>query len=145
MFTGHIGLNVTDLDRSRDFYQRVFGLTAHGEGEDGDRRWTFLADGSGAVAVTLWQQSAGSFATGTPGLHHLAFSVDSLAEVRAAQETLRALGVELVHGGVVGHADGLESGGIFFTDPDGIRLEISTADAEGAAAPSSTAPTCGFF
>ncbi|MFJ5995167.1 hypothetical protein [Streptomyces sp. NPDC092370] len=38
------------------------------------------------------------------------------------------------------------SGGIFFFDPDGIRLEIFTpTGADVAPAPSGTAPTCGFF
>ncbi|MEV5257368.1 VOC family protein [Streptomyces anulatus] len=38
------------------------------------------------------------------------------------------------------------SGGIFFSDPDGIRLEIyAPTGADPADAPTSGAPTCGFF
>ena len=48
--------------------------------------------------------------------------------------------------GVVAHGEGAASGGIFFTDPDGIRLEIyAPGGAESAPAPSGAAPTCGFF
>jgi hypothetical protein len=59
---------------------------------------------------------------------------------------VRELGLKLHHDGIVPHGEGQSSGGIFFEDPDGIRLEIYTATGADAhqAAPSA-APTCGFF
>ncbi|NEE50887.1 VOC family protein, partial [Streptomyces sp. SID8455] len=86
--TGHIGLNVTDLDRSIAFYREVFDFEVLGEGKDGDRRWAFLGRDSRLV-VTLWQQSEGSFAPALPGLHHLSFQVDTVEEIRATEEVLR--------------------------------------------------------
>ncbi|MCG6494697.1 VOC family protein [Kitasatospora sp. A2-31] len=145
--TGHIGLNVTDLDRSVAFYRRALGLEPMREGTEPDRRFAFLGR-DGRLVITLWQQSEGVFATGAPGLHHLSFQVDSLEEVRAAEQVLRELGAEFAHDGVVPHGEGTASGGIFFTDPDGIRLEIYTptgVDGTGAEAPTKSAPTCGFF
>ncbi|MFJ9946325.1 VOC family protein [Kitasatospora sp. NPDC091207] len=143
--TGHIGLNVTDLDRSTAFYRDVLGLEVVNEGTDPERRFAFLGR-DGRLVITLWQQSAGTFATAAPGLHHLSFQVDSLDEVRAAERLLRELGAEFAYDGVVPHSEGAASGGIFFTDPDGIRLEIYTPKGvEDTAAPSGTAPTCGFF
>ncbi|MFI6847182.1 VOC family protein [Kitasatospora sp. NBC_00085] len=145
--TGHVGLNVTDLDRSIAFYRRTLGLELINEGTDPDRRFAFLGR-DGRLLITLWQQSTGTFATAAPGLHHLSFQVDSLDEVRAAEQVLRELGAEFAHEGVVPHGEGAASGGIFFTDPDGIRLEIYTpkgVDETGAAAPAGSAPTCGFF
>ena len=54
--------------------------------------------------------------------------------------------MKLHHGGIVPHGEGASSGGIFFEDPDGTRLEIyAPAGANTAPAPSGTAPTCGFF
>lgn len=142
--TGHVGLNVTDLDRSVAFYRQVFGFEA-AEGSDGDRRWAFLSLG-GTLVLTLWQQSEGDFAASRPGLHHLSFQVDSVDEVRAAEDVLRGLGASFAHEGVVPHREGGSSGGIFFSDPDGIRLEIFTGSgADTAPAPHASAPTCGFF
>ncbi|MBO1419777.1 VOC family protein [Streptomyces sp. FH025] len=145
--TGHVGLNVTDLARSIDFYRAVLGLDIAHEGTDPDRRFALLGR-DGRLVVTLWQQSTGAFATAAPGLHHLSFEVESLDEVRAAERLLRELGAEFAHDGVVPHSEGSASGGIFFTDPDGIRLEIyarTGVDETEAVVPDATVPTCGFF
>lgn len=143
MNTGHIGLNVTDLSRSERFYSEALGLTPIGGSKDGDRRYTFLGDGTRLV-LTLWEQSNGRFDAATPGLHHLSFQVDSADAVRQAEERLRALGAKFVHEGLVAHAEGADSGGIFFEDPDGTRLEIfTTSGVKGA--PVADGPACGFF
>ena len=144
--TGHVGLNVTDLARSTVFYQRALGLDVLNEGQDGDREWAFLGR-DGSLLITLWRQSTGSFATDLPGLHHLAFQVETLADVRAVQTNLRELGAEFHYDGVVPHQEGGDSGGVYFTDPDGIRLEVYTAAgvAGHEAAPVGAVPACGFF
>jgi lactoylglutathione lyase len=86
------------------------------------------------------------------GLHHLAFEVGSIDEVEAAEARVRALGGSVQHGGIVPPSESAGSGGIFFTDPDGIRLEIYAGDGAqthpatpAGAAPAGAAPTCGFF
>jgi catechol-2,3-dioxygenase len=143
--TGHVGLNVTDLEKSLPFYLRVFGLEILAEGKDDNRRWAFLAR-DGRLVLTLWEQSGTPFSTSSAGLHHLSFQVDSIEDVEVAQAVLRELGADFAHDGVVSHSEGAASGGIFFTDPDGIRLEIyAPTGAEDAPAPTGSAPTCGFF
>lgn len=142
---GHIGLNVTDLTRSVDFYRRALGFEQLGINNEGDRRYAFLGF-DGDLRLTLWQQSDGEFSTRTPGLHHLSFQVDSIEQVRGVESALKDLGVTFAHDGVVAHGEGASSGGIFFTDPDGIRLEVFAPDgAQGEAAPHGESPTCGFF
>lgn len=143
--TGHVGLNVTDLERSIDFYRRALGFEPLGISTDGEHRYAFLGS-DGTLRLTLWQQSGGTFSANTPGLHHLSFEVDSVEAVRAVEAVLKELNVRFAYDGVVAHGEGAASGGIFFTDPDGIRLEVYAASgAEHAPAPSGSAPTCGFF
>ncbi|MFB8777776.1 VOC family protein [Streptomyces broussonetiae] len=143
--TGHIGLNVTDIDRSLAFYRDVLGFVLIGEGKEEDRRYAFLGDGEKLV-LTLWQQARGAYDGTRAGLHHLALEVDSIDQVRTYEQALRAAGAAFAHEGVVAHAEGAASGGIFFHDPDGTRLEISApSGAQAAPAPSGAAPTCGFF
>ena len=143
--TGHVGLNVTDLDRSVPFYVAVFGFELVAEGKEEGRRWAFLGR-DGRLVLTLWQQSDTRFPESSAGLHHLSFQVESIEEVRAAEAVLRQRDAEFRHDGVVPHGEGMSSGGIFFTDPDGIRLEIyAPTGADAAHAPTASAPTCGFF
>lgn len=141
---GHVGINVTDLDRSIGFYRAVFGFELSVRSDSG-RRYAFLSQAGDAV-LTLWEQSSGRFAPDRPGLHHLAFRVDSIEAVEAVEGRARQAGATIHHGGIVPHAEGTDSGGLFFEDPDGVRLEVFAAAGAGRApAPTAGAPTCGFF
>ncbi|KFG77411.1 VOC family protein [Streptomyces mutabilis] len=143
--TGHIGLNVTDIDRSLTFYGQLLGFDVLGERKDEDRRFAFLGR-NGELTLTLWQQADDAYAPARAGLHHLAFQVETMEQVRAAEAALTAHGVDFAYEGVVAHEEGASSGGIFFRDPDGTRLEIYAADgAEGAQAAAVEGPACGFF
>ncbi|MFF0550448.1 VOC family protein [Streptomyces sp. NPDC004311] len=143
--TGHVGLNVTDLDRSLAFYRDALDFRVLGEGTEEGRRHAFLGR-DGELVLTLWQQAGGPYAPHVAGLHHLAFSAGAIEEVREYEERLRGLGVEFAYEGVVAHGEGAASGGIFFHDPDGTRLEISVPlGAQDAPVPVESAPTCGFF
>lgn len=147
--TGHVGLNVSDLDRARRFYQAVFGWELLAESSDPDKRYAFLGTPGEEqkIFVTLWQQSDGPFDKARSGLHHLSFEVDSIHDVEAAEARLRKLGATIHHDGIVPHSEGETSGGLFFEDPDGIRLEIYTRAGANLhhGAPSGEMPTCGFF
>lgn len=143
--TGHVGLNVTDVPRSIAFYQAVLGLDVLGESTEDGRRYAFLGR-NGDLVLTLWQQSVDGFATDRSGLHHLAFNVPTLEDVDAAVEHLKALNVPLIYDEVLAHMPGMSSGGIFFTDPDGIRIEICTGSGlDHIPALEHGAPSCGFF
>jgi catechol 2,3-dioxygenase-like lactoylglutathione lyase family enzyme len=152
--TGHVGLNVTDLKRSRDFYQDVFGLELLGQSTEDGHRFAFLGNPAVAsddflerLAITLWEQSSGDFSTSTPGLHHLAFHVDSVDEVERIRDQVRRLGAALLYDGeIVPHSADFESGGFFFLDPDGVRLEVcAPAGVAKERAVAGAAPSCGFF
>ena len=142
---GHVGLNVTDLARSTGFYREALGLDLAGESRSAGREYAFLAR-EGRLLLTLWRQSGGTTPADRPGLHHLAFQVESIEQVREAEDRLKALGAVIHHGGIVPHGEGGDSGGLFFEDPDGIRLEIyATTGAGDRPAPHTDGPTCGFF
>jgi lactoylglutathione lyase len=152
--TGHVGINVTDLGRSRAFYSEVLGLEVLGESTGDGRRFAFLGDPDvespvflDRLAITLWEQSTGTFSPSAPGLHHLAFHVDSVSDVERVRDRLQALGVELLHGGeIVPHSTEFDSGGVFFLDPDGTRLEVcAPAGVPTERAVTGAAPSCGFF
>lgn len=139
---GHIGISVTDLDKSVVFYQDAFNLvTIETNPELG---YAFMGS-DGQVTLTLWQQAAHNAPARGAGLHHLAFEVDTVSEVLEAEERIRELGAKFLYESIVAHAEGSDSGGIFFLDPDGNRLEIYAPKGITALAPTGNAPTCGFF
>jgi lactoylglutathione lyase len=141
--TGHIGLNVNDIARSKKFYTDVFGLEVRGE-STGEHKYAMLAK-DGKLVLTLWQQSSTEFSGQTAGLHHLSFQAKSVDEVKQIETKLREQGTKLIYDGIVLHSEGAKSGGIFFEDPDGIRLEIFTTEGlEAFSAPESKV-ACGFF
>jgi catechol 2,3-dioxygenase-like lactoylglutathione lyase family enzyme len=143
--TGHVGLNVSDLARSVDFYTHVLGLDVQSRSDADGRAFAFLGSGGGPV-LTLWQQSDRPFSSSAAGLHHLSFAARDAAEVEKIAGRLRERGARIFHGQVAAHREGSDSGGVFFADPDGIRLEVFAPDAgAGRSAPSGSAPTCGFF
>ncbi|MFC1413260.1 VOC family protein [Streptacidiphilus sp. N1-12] len=147
--TGHVGINVTDLDRSVAFYRDVLGLQVLGGSAPGtvpERRVASLGK-DGRLVLTIWQQAAGAHQSDRAGLHHLAFEVDTVQEVREAEWALKERGAAFQYDGVVPHGEGRDSGGVFFSDPDGTRLEVFTGSgvADEGKAPFSDAPTCGFF
>lgn len=142
--TGHVGLNVRDLTRSRQFYHEAFGFRVMAESTEAGKRFAFLGQDD-TIVLTLWEQSRETFPADRAGLHHLSFQVETVEQVRGAEARLRALGAKIHHGGIVAHREGAGSGGLFFEDPDGIRLEIFAATGVAAHAPNGAAPTCGFF
>jgi catechol 2,3-dioxygenase-like lactoylglutathione lyase family enzyme len=142
---GHIGLNVRNLERSREFYGTVFGFETVFESSAPGRKFAFLGLEDRPI-LTLWQQSEEEFQKKSAGLHHLSFEAESIDQVKRAEEKLRTLGVKFQYEGIVPHREGAASGGIFFEDPDGIRLEIfSPTGLENKKAPHADAPSCGFF
>jgi len=139
--TGHVGINVTSLERSKQFYMAAFGLDIMGDSTEEGKKFVFLTDGERLV-LTLWEQSVGRFDPKAPGLHHLSFEMDSVEKLREAEAKIKDLGAEFLYDGIVAHGEGAPSGAFYFEDPDGTRLEIYSADAgEGHSAPSGEAPT----
>lgn len=145
METGHVGINVTNLEQSKRFYAEVFGFQTMHESTHEASRFLFLGDGN-RIQLTLWEQSQGRFAKRLPGLHHLSFCVSGPEEIQRIEQQLKARNATIYYGGIVPHGVGAESGGIFFEDPDGTRLEVFTekvSTIQTSVAPA--APACGFF
>ena len=124
----HVRLTVSDIDRSRAFYDDVFGLPvafevpADADEATRDQLWWLY----GGVVYALGDSLLGLRPVGVDrfdedrtGLDHLSFAVDSRADLDAAVAVLDERGI--AHGGVkdIGVGAILE-----FRDPDGIALEL---------------------
>ena len=124
----HVRLTVTDLARSRAFYDDVFGLPVAFElPEDADEEtrqqlW-FLFGGViyrlGDSLFGLRPVGSDRFVEDRTGLDHISFAVDSRSDLVSAVTTLDERGV--AHDGIkdIGAGYILE-----FRDPDNIALEL---------------------
>ncbi len=131
----HIRLTVTDLVRSRAFYDQLFGWdVAYEVPADADdatkQALGFLFGGliyavpGGLVGLRPVAPGGDAFDENRVGLDHLALSVGSHADLDAAVEALEALGAPHEQVKDLGQVLILE-----FRDPDGIALELSAPKA----------------
>ena len=127
----HVRLTVTDIDRSRAFYDDVFGLPVAVQmpadaDEETRKQYWFLFGGIiyqlGDSLLGLRPVSDEEFNENRTGLDHVSFAVASRDELDSAATSLDGLGVS--HGGVkdIGAGYILE-----FRDPDNIALELFAA------------------
>ena len=138
---GHIGIQVTNVDRSLNWYRDILGLTVTGRwpmGENGEMAFMRFTDDHHNIVlfthptrVTDENRHAGYNA-----LQHIALEVADRDEWLKALADLKRKGVEIVQGPLIhgpegGDGPGRNFGGsgsrsFYFLDPDGNRLEIYT-------------------
>jgi catechol 2,3-dioxygenase-like lactoylglutathione lyase family enzyme len=145
MKVGHIGINVNNIQRSKEFYAGLFGFDLMRESSEEGKKFAFLGN-KGKLFLTLWEQSDKPFSSSNAGLHHLAFELENMEKLKIFENTLEVLGVEKIYDKIVSHTEASGSGGLYFLDPDGIRLEVCVSEGMHECSPASTnGPSCGFF
>jgi catechol 2,3-dioxygenase-like lactoylglutathione lyase family enzyme len=122
----HVALSVGDVERAAQWYIDVLGFARRHEGM-WDGIPVFIGKGTTAIAlfpVRSKESSAPSERRGVRMLH-LAFRANRKGFL-AAQEELKQRGIQFEF------QDHEISHSIYFRDPDGHQLEITTYDLEGA-------------
>jgi glyoxylase I family protein len=128
--THHVALTVTDLGASLTWYREVLGFEHvphldYEHPDHGGHAAVTVQPGSGTVVVLHHHDANGGerFAERRTGLDHVCFRVPDRAAIEAWQRRFRHLGVS--------HSAPAEQSGawfLVFRDPDGIQLELGTAD-----------------
>lgn len=122
----HIYIAVLDLERSETFYDQVM------LGALGFRKNKFMLGNDPHIQyfnrhfgyVLRPSQIQTTHAPLAPGLHHFCFRVDSIADVAQVATQLRNAGIEASEAKLYPEyaADYCAT---YFSDPDGIRLEVT--------------------
>ena len=122
----HIYITVSDMARAEAFYTTVLGQVL------GFRHNRFTLGSDPHVQfynrhfgyVLRPARVATAHEPYSPGLHHFCFRVDTVADVTEAARTLQAAGIAATDAQL--YPDyAPDYWATFFTDPDGIRLEIT--------------------
>jgi catechol 2,3-dioxygenase-like lactoylglutathione lyase family enzyme len=128
---GHVDLVCRDLDRSLAFYALVFGPLGLSEpflveGERGEQihylRFPTPGSGSFGLRQALEPQDFELYA---PGLHHVAFAVESHEDVDAVHARVVEAGGEVLHPPRFWPQYHPAYYATFFLDPDGFRIEVA--------------------
>jgi glyoxylase I family protein len=128
-YIAHVRLTVTDIERSRQFYERVFGwpvlLEVPENADEATRnQLSFLYGGViydlGGTLLGLRPVANDRFDEDRTGLDHIAFRLGSKDELDSAATHLDEVGVEHEPVKDIGPSYILE-----FRDPDNIALELT--------------------
>ena len=115
---GHIVLNVSDVEKSLEFYRDVIGfeVSSYRPG-----RSAFLTCGVIHHNLALFQASedAQPWRKGQIGLSHFAFKVTNYPSLQAAHQRLVEAEATIDH--VTNHG---VTRSVYFQDPDGITMEL---------------------
>jgi glyoxylase I family protein len=118
----HVGLTVTDLDRSAAWYTAVLGWKElmRDRGETSAFAYGMLP---GGITLVLRQHDAGEsdpFSECRAGLDHLSFSIESMDDLNGLEARLQGAGTAASPVSDMPHAWMLT-----FRDPDNIALEVT--------------------
>lgn len=132
----HVYLAVSDPARSEAFYDRVLidvlGFRKNRFTLGQDPHVQYYNRHFGLVLRPVRPGADGALArhdSYAPGLHHLCWRLDSIAEVQAAAAALRTAGIDATEARCWPEY-APDYWATFFTDPDGIRLELTNYRAE---------------
>jgi catechol 2,3-dioxygenase-like lactoylglutathione lyase family enzyme len=113
----HIALKVRSAERSKEFYQEIFGMKVVWEPDPYN---VYLSSGCDNIAI---HEVSDNFLKSAEErqLDHLGFVVESIERVKELEENFRARGVTIVHPFKI-HRDG--SASFYCADPDGIVIQM---------------------
>ena len=122
----HIYVTVSDLTKSEPFYDQVLiealGFRKNKFTLSGDPHIQYFNRHFGFVLRPA--RVYARHEPHSPGLHHFCLRVDSTAEVHAVAERLRSAGIDASEAKLYPQY-APDYTATFFTDPDGIRLEVT--------------------
>lgn len=117
----HVAVTVSDLDRSREWYRKLFDTEPVLDEDAGAFHHVVWLLGGTLLGIHEHPSMASKepFDELRPGLDHIAFGCANRAELEQWQQRLEELGI--AHGGIV---DAPYGSGLSFRDPDNIALEF---------------------
>lgn len=121
----HLGLTVSNLVKSEQFYDQILEFMGYQQVEKNAQLIMWWSKDNGAIVITAANPNSPNKAHDrySPGLHHFAFSANSREEVNNFHKLLLEVGATILDPPAeYDYSPGYYA--VFFTDPDGIKLEL---------------------
>ena len=122
---GHLGVNVSDLSRSKAYYDMLMPFLGFEPFRDSAEQFAYRRQ-AGKPGTYLFFYPAleeGSYSRHRTGLQHLAFIVPSRAAVHTVHTKVIELGSPVIHPPQEFPQYHLGYYAVFWSDPDGLMLE----------------------
>lgn len=122
----HVEINVSELGRSREFWEWFLTRLGYELYQDWDQGFSFKHGKTYLVFVQTEERFLDApYHRKATGLNHLAFHAESRAEVDEMASFLKQKGVKLLYEDRYPYAGGPEHYAVFFEDPDRIKVEFA--------------------
>jgi len=127
----HVSITVSDLDGAMRFFEPILDLLGYADhewGKNSGTRLTINLNVNAGIAFNIWEAKGDlakhRFEVYAPGLHHVAFNVDTSDKVDQPASLVRQLGGTILDGpgefpfGIGGYY------AVYFLGPDRMKFEV---------------------
>jgi catechol 2,3-dioxygenase-like lactoylglutathione lyase family enzyme len=129
-FIDHVAITVADVERTTQFYDRLFGAEVPFDHAPDGRTLVRSVIIGGAVRINVHQQGNGIDLVAdrpTPGSVDICFRFGGT--IKEAEELLKGHGIEIIEGPVPRiDSEGNQAQSVYFKDPDGNLVELMAND-----------------
>lgn len=122
----HLALTVSDRSKSEPFYDAVLQFMGYQQVEKNSELTMWWSKNAGAIVISTAHPDSAhkSHDRYSPGLHHLAFNADSREQVDSLYQLVLDIGAAVLDPPAEYNCYAPGYYAVFFTDPDGIKLEL---------------------
>lgn len=122
---GHIKIAVSNFPKSSEFYGWLFDQLGYEQVSDKEHRAGWVNPGDFGIWITQAEIPEYGYKFTAPGLHHLCLKAESPERVDEIHRGLLEKGVTVTDAPQKYPEYAEKYYAVFFTDPDGIRLEVA--------------------
>jgi catechol 2,3-dioxygenase-like lactoylglutathione lyase family enzyme len=124
----HIALTVSNLETAMDFFRPMLEALGYTTSEIMPYKNSLLTvnvNNANGTGVNIWQSKYDhDFEVYEPGLHHIAFNVDSCHKVDDIHDMVKSMGAEILDGPAEFPFAHHGYYAVYFLGPDNIKFEI---------------------
>ena len=122
----HLFLTVSDREKSEPFYDVILKFMDYQQVEKNDQFIMWWSKDAGAILISAANPDSPNKVHDrySPGLHHLAFSADNREQVDNLYKLILEIGATVLDSPAEYNQYAPGYYAVFFSDPDGIKLEL---------------------